>query len=92
MLHVRPIVYSLSGVSYALGDAFKDYPLWVANFYQTCPRMPTGWDHWWFHQFDDRGVIPGVTGNADLDVWNGTRDELDAFIADSARPAPPTTP
>jgi lysozyme len=85
-LHVRPIVYSLSGVSYALGDAFADYPLWVANFYQTCPRMPAAWDRWWIHQFDDRGRIPGVTGYADLDQWNGTRAELDAFIAAAARP------
>ena len=82
-LHVQPIVYSLSGVSYALGDKFSGYPLWVANFYQTCPRMPTGWADWQLFQFDDKGTIPGVTGHADLDAWNGTRESFDAFIESS---------
>jgi lysozyme len=82
-LKVQPIVYSLSGVSYALSDKFSGYPLWVANFYQTCPKMPAGWSGWQFFQYDDRGRVPGVHATVDLDVWNGTRAELDAFISAS---------
>ena len=85
-LHVRPIVYSLAGVSYALGDAFSEYPLWIANFYQSCPRMPTGWTDWQIDQYDDKGKIPGVTGYADLNSFNGDREAFEEFVLASARP------
>ncbi len=78
----KPIIYtswgfwnSLSGMS-----EFGDYPLWVANYTSLCPLVPTqtwsGWDMW---QYTDTGRVPGVTGNTDRNVWNGTLDELKAF-------------
>ncbi|MCC7534826.1 MAG: glycoside hydrolase family 25 protein [Deltaproteobacteria bacterium] len=60
---------------------FADNPLWIAHWGVTCARLPTGWTSWVFHQTSDSGSIPGISGNVDTDVFDGTRAELDAFAA-----------
>jgi len=60
---------------------YGDVPLWIAHWGVTCPRMPAGWLDWRFHQTSSTGSIPGITGNVDTDVFNGTRADLDAFAA-----------
>ena len=86
---VRPIVYSLAGVSSYLGTKLTSSPLWIANFYQACPKMPSAWldskTKWAFFQFDDAGKVDGVDpGNfVDLDIFNGNRAAFDAFLEQS---------
>lgn len=88
---VKPMVYSLSGISSYLGTGLTGSPLWIANFYQTCPKMPSAWlassppVPWTFFQFDDAGQVDGLDGGrfVDLDVFNGTRAQFDAFLASS---------
>lgn len=88
--HVKPMVYSLSGISSYLGSSLTASPLWIANFYQTCPKMPSAWMTpreipWTFFQFDDAGHVDGIAaGNyVDLNVFNGTRAQFDAFLANA---------
>lgn len=87
-LRVRPLVYTANFMSNVTGTNFSAYPLWVANYGATCPLMPTGWTEWVFWQTSESGRVPGVTGNVDLDTFNGTRAELLAFARASHLPPP----
>jgi len=85
---VRPIVYSLAGISPYLGSRFTSSPLWIANFYQTCPKMPAAWGStipWTFFQFDDAGYVEGIARGhfVDLNVFNGSRADFDRFLDES---------
>lgn len=60
---------------------FTESPLWIAHWGVECARLPMGWSAWAFHQTSDSGSIPGISGNVDTDVFDGTRAELDAFAA-----------
>jgi lysozyme len=90
-LGIRPIIVSgsylriLEGPS-ATGKLVK-YPIWILRYGPT-PTLPPGWERWTFWQFTD-GVlgpephfVPGV-GNCDISKFNGTVDELRAFISQS---------
>jgi GH25 family lysozyme M1 (1,4-beta-N-acetylmuramidase) len=58
------------------------HPLWVAQYTSAaCPNIPLPWTRWAFWQNSDTGSVPGVPGSAlDVDVFNGTRDDLLNFI------------
>ncbi len=81
VLGVTPIIYTSPGLwsSYVNSSAFSAYPLWVAHYYVTCPRMPTGWTDWEFHQFTDSGTVSGISGGVDRNVFNGTLTELESL-------------
>jgi GH25 family lysozyme M1 (1,4-beta-N-acetylmuramidase) len=84
-----PMVYTMAGRSASVGTGFGEHRLWVANFYQDCPRMPAGWADLDFFQYTDLGRLPGIGTTVDLDVFNGTREQLDELIAlRGYRPAP----
>ncbi len=79
----RPIIYtaeffwgSLSGTA-----EFASYPLWVANYRATCPFVPATWNKWVMWQTAEDGVVAGVPGDTDLNVFNGTLADLKAFAA-----------
>jgi lysozyme len=55
-------------------------PLWIAQYTTApCPTIPSAWTQWQFWQQTDTGAVAGVSGALDLDVFNGSRDELLAF-------------
>jgi len=93
-LQVRPLVYTANFMSNVTSTHFSSYPLWVANYGVECPLMPTGWTDWVFWQSTDTGRVDGVTGNCDLDTFNGTKAQLLAFAQgshltpDAGSPAP----
>ena len=44
--------------------------------------MPTpAWSDWTFWQDSSTGMVPGISGNVDLDQFNGTLDDLHKFVA-----------
>ncbi len=88
-LSVRPMIYTANFMSNVTGTHFSSYPLWVANYGVTCPLMPTGWTDWVFWQSSSTGRVPGVTGNVDTDVFNGTLIDLQAFAYNSHILPPP---
>lgn len=88
----KPFIYS--GVSFLeanfseLGGGppawAKDYPLWLAWYpYQFTPGMnplmPRGWFKWTFWQYSQEGRINGINVKVDMDLFNGTLDELYKF-------------
>ncbi len=84
----KPMVYTMAGMSGSIGSSFTDYPLWVANWGVSCPRMPSKWGGWKFWQRSDRGSVPGIHEKVDLDEFNGTMADLQAFIAETGGGAP----
>lgn len=85
----RPIIYS---AQYFLQDNFseagggppswtKDYPLWLAQYPNnymegSSPPLPRGWFNWTFWQYSEKGKVNGVNADTDLNLFNGTLEEL----------------
>jgi GH25 family lysozyme M1 (1,4-beta-N-acetylmuramidase) len=80
-----PIVYSGSYFwdDYVQSTAFNTQPLWIPNYGVTCPRLPAAWSNWAFHQYTSSGGVSGISGNVDLDRFNGTLTQLQALVAAS---------
>jgi lysozyme len=87
----RPIIYT---AAWFWNDAKMptptdwqdEYDLWVANYQRETPIMPRGWARWTFWQKDNTAKVPGVSGNCDLDVFNGEANELTAYVAAQGAP------
>jgi lysozyme len=86
----RPIIYAgyYSWQDYTGNANLTSSPLWHAQYTSAaCPNIPTPWTRWLFWQHSSTGTVPGVLGEpTDMNVFDGTLDELRAF-ADEA-PAP----
>jgi GH25 family lysozyme M1 (1,4-beta-N-acetylmuramidase) len=88
----KPIIYS---GQFFLQDHFseagggppiwaKDYPLWLAQYPNQYvpgmqPVLPRGWFKWTFWQYSDKGQVNGINARVDLNVFNGTLEELYRF-------------
>ena len=50
-------------------DIVKECPLWIARWRKKSPllhELPRGWDSWTIWQYSDKGSVPGITGEVDL--------------------------
>jgi lysozyme len=91
-----PIIYTGTYVVGSSSPMYASNPLWEAAYFldytsSHCPRINDNWDHWTFWQYSDRGHVPGISGNVDMDVFNGTSEQLVAFAGGRA-PMPPPPP
>jgi GH25 family lysozyme M1 (1,4-beta-N-acetylmuramidase) len=77
----RPIIYTADFFWSTLSGTaeFAAYPLWVANYQVTCPFVPSTWNKWLMWQTGDTGRVPGIPGDTDTNVFNGTLADLQAF-------------
>lgn len=67
---VKPIIYT--GERYYkdfLHRDFKEYKFWIANYNFFVEGIK---DDWLFWQFTEKGTIPGIKGNVDMNIYNGT--------------------
>ncbi|MEP7089492.1 MAG: glycoside hydrolase family 25 protein [Nocardioidaceae bacterium] len=95
-----PIIYcSPSFWEDHLGNstAFHHYPLWVAHYGVSSPRVPGGWPTWTFWQRTSSGRVAGISGNVDMNRFNGSNAQLAVLARStggSTSPAPggPTLP
>jgi lysozyme len=97
-LGVDPIIYS---GKYFWRDqvggptTFVTNPLWIAQYTSLCPDLPAPWTTWKFWQYSGSGSIAGVSGGGvDLDSFNGTLADLQAFAngtGSTTMPPPPST-
>ncbi|MFX0206925.1 MAG: GH25 family lysozyme, partial [Candidatus Hodarchaeota archaeon] len=76
---VEPIIYCNS--NYAnnyLDSRVTQYDLWIANWDVQTPNTGV-WDTWAFWQYtvSDAGYVPGISGRADLDYYNGDLSSLE---------------
>ncbi len=62
----------------------KDYPLWLAQYPNqyvdgSQPFLPRGWFKWTFWQYSEKGQVNGINASVDLNLFNGTLEELYKF-------------
>ncbi|MDK8193954.1 GH25 family lysozyme [Paenibacillus sp. UMB7766-LJ446] len=51
--------------------------LWIARYSNTkVPDDQPAWKNWTIWQYSDAGKVPGITGNVDLNEFNGNLTEL----------------
>ena len=101
----KPIIYS---GQYFLQDYFsevngnppswaKDYPLWLAQYPNTYvdgqkPFLPRGWSNWTIWQYSEKGRVNGINASVDMNVFDGTLEELYKFakaeLTEPVEPAP----
>lgn len=75
----QPIIYTnLKFYHQHLAGHFDDYPIWIARYNTIEPQLTTNkqWDFW---QYGNRGRVNGVDGFVDLNVFHGSRQQLDAM-------------
>lgn len=62
----------------------KDYPLWLAQYPTQYvdgmkPFLPRGWFNWTIWQYSDKGVVNGINASVDMNLFNGTLEDLYKF-------------
>ena len=85
---IRPLVYTSAKFANPMNGALGAYPLWVANYKVMCPDIPGGWTTFAFWQ-SGQSTTDGITGDVDVNVFNGTRAQLEALLFGAAKTAPP---
>lgn len=75
---VKPILYTSYKFKkrYLSDSIFNAYPYWIAHYYVDSVRYEGKW-HFWQHT--DVGTVPGIEEEVDLNVFNGTMEELQAL-------------
>lgn len=79
---VTPMIYTYRYFWYErMNDtsAFTGYPLWLAAYQNQAPRPVGGWDKISFWQRSDAGRVAGVNTPVDMNVFNGSGADLNAF-------------
>lgn len=76
LLGFRVTFYSnVDGYYDYIAENFRGYPLWICSFHQ----YPLDAD-WTFWQYSHSGLIEGIEGKVDMNVFCGNRDEWDAYL------------
>lgn len=72
---VKPIIYTYHKYkeNWLSGREFDLYPFWIAHYYVAKVRYQGSWDFW---QHSDMGKLPGIQRTVDLNVFNGTLEQL----------------
>lgn len=58
-----------------VGALYGGYPLWICSF----TNPPIG-EEWTFWQYSHEGMIPGCKRQLDLNVYNGSVEDFEAYI------------
>lgn len=86
---VKPIIYTnrnFWSTSMSNTDSFAQngYRVWIANWttasQPTLPASNWGGQGWTFWQHSSTGVVAGISGNVDLDRFNGTSLPASLFV------------
>ena len=73
--HVKPILYTYYKFKekYLSTPVFQDYPYWIAHYYVDKIEYQGEWKFW---QHTDAGRLPGIKGDVDFDIYNGSYYDL----------------
>jgi lysozyme len=84
-----PILYTNPSFWARLGaSGFGRFPLWIANYGVASPTVPEGWPTWTFWQFSESGSVSGIEGPVDLDLYQGTFQDLSQSRLSPRHPPP----
>ena len=72
---IKPIIYTSYKYKtrYLNTPEFDTYPLWIAHYYVDILSYKGAWQFW---QHTDYGTVPGIETNVDLNVFNGSIEDL----------------
>ena len=72
---VKPIIYTYYKFKtrYLSDSVFDSYPYWIAHYYVEKVEYTGAWKFW---QHTDVGKLPGIKGNVDFDIYNGSYYDL----------------
>lgn len=62
-----------------LDASFLKYPLWLAQYGPRADKIPKPWKKYTIWQYSETGSVAGIEGHCDLNVFDGTLDELKAL-------------
>ena len=81
---VKPILYASYKFKtrYLNDSVFNSYPYWIAHYYVDSVRYEGSWKFW---QHTDVGTLPGVSRKVDLNVFNGSLEELKEMTIPAVR-------
>ncbi|WP_405154792.1 glycoside hydrolase family 25 protein [Paenibacillus sp. FSL K6-0108] len=97
---IKPLVYTYPAF---IGNfsGLSGYPLWIARYSSQTPADASGWTRWDFWQYSDGtagGYLPrgnrkvdGISGNVDLNEFDGTVAELKAKYSKTVKEDKPVT-
>ncbi len=99
LIHRRPIVYTGGWFWTPLLQQLGSVPGWVANYdvwiaeYSngSQPTLPPGFNGWKFWQYSASGRLDGIAGggaDVDEDMFNGTLQDLIAYVGGQPQPQP----
>lgn len=76
---VKPIIYASYKfkTSYLNDSVFNSYPYWIAHYYVDSVRYEGDWSFWQHH---DAGTLPGIDKQVDLNIFNGSLQQLDSML------------
>ncbi|HFX17964.1 MAG TPA: T9SS type A sorting domain-containing protein, partial [Flavobacteriales bacterium] len=81
---VKPILYLNAHYANFLQSSLNGYGLWIAKP-NTSPTTPPGdighWNDWMFKQYSWYGSVNGISGNVDLNVFNGSISDFNNMIS-----------
>ncbi|MGI8965459.1 MAG: GH25 family lysozyme, partial [Limisphaerales bacterium] len=92
---IKPVLYSSASFMCNFNSSCSGFGSWVANYNGQNPQTGTPWScctscnfwgggAWNFWQYTSTGTIPGISGNVDHDISNGTTAQLSTWVATSA--------
>ena len=72
---VKPIIYTYYKfkMQYLSDPVFDQYPYWIAHYYVDEVEYQGEWKFW---QHTDVGRLPGIKGNVDFNIYNGSFYDL----------------
>jgi len=92
--YARPLIYTSPSIWQQLpsigSEASAD--LWIAHWDVPAPSLVGAWQGWSFWQYGKSAAVAGVSTAVDLDRFNGSLDDLHAYVTRSGSgdvPAPP---
>lgn len=80
--NVKPILYTSYKfkMKYLNDASFDAYPYWIAHYYVDSVEYKGKWDFW---QHTDVGRVNGIEHDVDLNVFNGSLDDLKSLTIQS---------
>lgn len=91
-------VYSGHLIKQQLGNTKNDTlaktSLWIAQYTKApAPSWPTGtWPTWTLWQYSDVGAVQGVSGNCDVNHFNGSQESCQRWMKPATEVPPGTAP
>lgn len=73
---VKPVIYTYKKFHerHINNEHFNSYPLWIARYNTEGPGIENEWIMW---QCTEKGRLPGIKEKVDINVLNGTMEELE---------------